>query len=1254
MEREAPGPLIFQARFDDGFALYLNGSRVLNVNFAPDAEPTFASIATLNTEARSPRRFDLTPFAASLHQGENVVAIALLNRSATNDDLSLIPELGTVSPVLHASFRLDTEGESVVLARPDGQVADEVALPPQYEDQSYGRLPDGTGSFAYLLHPTMRGPNEGPSSPTPLVIADTKFSADRGFFDAPIDVELSSATAGAEIRYTTDGSPPAETSGTVYTGPIHVAATTVLRAAAFKPGYKPTNVDTHTYFFLDDVVRQDVASTIAAGFPQLWASTPADYGMDPDVIGQNGTDKYGGKYTATVRDDLKSVATLSIAMTVDDLFGPSGIYSHTDGRGVLWERPASAELIEPDGSKGFHVNAGIRIQGGAFRSHGLTKKHSFRLVFKSLYGPTKLNFRFFPEPGAADSFDTLTLRANSNDGWQWDSAGAKPLYIRDSFGREASLAMGAAASHERHLHVYLNGVYWGLYNLVERPDAAFSATYFGGDKDEWDALSNDQVSHGDAVAWNALLAQSRKGLATPAAYQAVQGNRPDGSDDPLLENYLDVRNLADYMITNLYVGNTDWPHKNWWSARRRVDSTGFKFYMWDSEWSLGLQSDVNANQTGVSAGVSLPYAAVRTNPEFRVLFGDRVHAAFFNGGPLYVDPTNPTWDPQHPERNVPAALFARLAAIVERAIVPESARWGDQHVAKPYTRDEHWRVERDNLLRSYFPVRSANVLQQFRAARLYPAIDAPVFHQHGGLVPPGFRLSVRTARGTVLLTTDGSDPRLPGGATSPTAHAFEAAQPLRLVAAGASARYLVPADDSLELRWTAADFDDASWDEGPTGIGFEGATGLEGEIRTDVGSRMLGVSASIYTRFAFDAPAGAQPRFFTLRMKFDDGYVAYLNGVRVASRNAPEAPAAGSTASRAHTDAQAVVFEEIDLSPHLDALRAGRNVLAIHGLNVRAADNDFLLLPELEAAGSAEEGLSIEDTTLVRARALDGAEWSALNEATFVVDGALPLRITELMYHPAPPSEGSSHDAEDFEFIELQNVGSKPATLAGVRLTQGVEFDFNGSSIPVLGPGELLVLVRDREAFAARYPDAASRVAGVYDGKLANDEDTLLLQGPRGETLLELRYVDDWYPSTDGAGRSLVAIDPRGPPEAWKDATGWRESLAEGGSPGVAEDGQPSGGWQLAGDWNQDGHRNVSDPIRLLARLFGGFTGALPCDGSLESGGNLVLHDSTGDGKVDLADAVHLLTYLFRAGDPPFVGAECLRVEGCPSVCAPR
>jgi hypothetical protein len=155
------------------------------------------------------------------------------------------------------------------------------------------------------------------------------------------------------------------------------------------------------------------------------------------------------------------------------------------------------------------------------------------------------------------------------------------------------------------------------------------------------------------------------------------------------------------------------------------------------------------------------------------------------------------------------------------------------------------------------------------------------------------------------------------------------------------------------------------------------------------------------------------------------------------------------------------------------------------------------------------------------------------------------------------------------------------------------------------------------------------------------DEDTLLLQGPRGETLLELRYVDDWYPSTDGAGRSLVAVDPRGPLEAWKDATGWRESLAEGGSPGVAEDGQPSGGWQLAGDWNQDGHRNVSDPIRLLARLFGGFTGALPCDGSLESGGNLVLHDSTGDGKVDLADAVHLLTYLFRAGDPPFVGAEC-------------
>ena len=508
------------------------------------------------------------------------------------------------------------------------------------------------------------------------------------------------ATPTAVIRYTTDGTPPTLENGETYEDSIRIARTTIVRAAAFREGYRESNADTQSYFFLEDVIRQSPRSTIDSGFPSTWTTTSPDYGMDPAIVGQDGNDRFQGKYAASIRDDLLSVPTLSLALPVEDLFGPRGIYSNSSSHGIQWERATSAELIHPDGSEGFQVNCGIRVHGGAFRSHGLTRKHSFRLLFKGIYGPTKLRYPMFGSE-ASDRLDGFVLRANSNDGYQWQAAGAKPLYIRDSMGRETQLALGNVASQEAFVHLYLNGIYWGLYNAVERPDSSFCATYFGGQKTEWDSISTDfDAQEGDTQAWNTMRGLLRS-VNSDAGYMAIQGLNPDGSPNPELPVYIDVQNVIDYMITNLYVGNTDWPHKNFWFGRRRVDSTGFKFYMWDSEWSLGLRSDVGTNQTTVSNGVAEPYSRLRLHPEFRVQFGDTLHRHFFNGGALYVDPNQSEWDPEHPGRNVPAARFVRLAERIENAMVAESARWGDQHGTR-YTRDEHWARERDLLLRTYF------------------------------------------------------------------------------------------------------------------------------------------------------------------------------------------------------------------------------------------------------------------------------------------------------------------------------------------------------------------------------------------------------------------------------------------------------------------------------------------------------------------------------------------------------------------------
>ncbi|MCZ6793074.1 MAG: lamin tail domain-containing protein [Planctomycetota bacterium] len=1202
--------LTLRAWYDDGFVAYLNGTEIARRN-APDVL-RFDSRALVDRPGD--RALDAVDIGVSEHlgllvPGANVLAFQGLNDRPDSGDFLLQAELSEILVESMVAGYFDRASPGA--ANPEGFVD---------------------------------------------VVADTKFDVDRGFFTVPFDVAITSETEGAAIRYSLDGRAPDLQNGRPYQGPIRVDRTTILRAAAFREGFIPTNVDTQTYIFLADVVLQNAAATLDAGFPASWGGTSPDYGMDFDVIGPGGRDRYGGRYAATIADDLLAVPTISITADIDDLFGPRGIYTNSTSRGSAWERRASVELIFPDGTEGFRVNCGLRIHGGAFRSHGLTKKHSLRLLFKGIYGPTKLRYPLFGAD-AVDRFDTVVLRANSNDGWQWGAAGSKPLYVRDSFGRETVLAMGGVAPHEIFVHVYLNGIYWGLYDVVERPDASFSAMYFGGDKEEWDAVSNNSVSNGNSAAWNALRDRSQAGLASDAAFEAIQGNFPDGTDDPDRAPLLDVDNLIDYMITNLYVGNTDWPRKNYWVGHRRgPESGGFKFSMWDSEWSIGLRSDLGTNRTGVSAGVAVAYAAARANAEFRLRFADHVARHFFNGGALHVDPSRPQWDPEHPERNVPAARFAALTDLVERAVVAESARWGDQHSGTPYTRDEHWRPERDGLLRDYFPRRSGVVLGQFRAAGLYPSVDAPDFNQHGGRIEPGFELEMRATSGTIHYTLDGSDPRLRGGAVSPAARSAGAAAGTTLVSSGADVGVLVPGDGSLALEWTAVDFDDSGWLAGTTGVGYERSSGYEDLIATDVETLMHGLSSSVYLRIRFFVEDPAAFSFLTLRFKYDDGYVAYLNGVQVAARNAPAAPAWNSSARSSRSDGAAVAFEGVDITAAAaGVLQAGTNVLAIHGLNQSVTSSDLLLLPELDAAGVfGGEGVVLDGTTRVRARTLRGGEWSAMTEAVFVVDSSA-LRITEVMYNPPAPPPGSPFDNDDFEFIELQNTGQVPLSLLGMRLAGAVRFTFPegiGQPADELEPGEVVVVVKNVEAFASRYDTRGLLIAGEYGGSLSNGGELLVLMDFLSAAILDFVYSDVWYPVTDGGGFSLEVVDPLAPGGIWRLREGWRPSADPGGSPGFIGD-LPDGGFQRPGEFNQDGLLDISDPISLLRHLFLG-SPAAPCEGEgVNRPADLRLLDANGDGAVDVSDPVHQLAYLFQDGPQHALGSRCVRLEGCPTSCLP-
>src|SRR5678815_1875494 len=228
--------------------------------------------------------------------------------------------------------------------------------------------------------------------------------------------------------------------------------------------------------------------------------------------------------------------------------------------------------------------------------------------------------------------------------WVRDQA----TYIRDQWVRDSQRAMGHPSAHGIDAHLYLNGLYWGLYNIIERPDDDFAAFFFGGKEADYDVISDGTDLHaGDKNAWNQL--RGATGLNDDARFQRLLGNNPDGTRNLNFPVLLDVTNLVDYMVLHIFIGADDWPEHNWWVVRdRRPQSTGFKFLAWDQEVSVNSLRKEHTAWALLRGGAphyadeSWPntpaeiYSHCRANAEFRQLFADRIQKHLFNDGALSV------------------------------------------------------------------------------------------------------------------------------------------------------------------------------------------------------------------------------------------------------------------------------------------------------------------------------------------------------------------------------------------------------------------------------------------------------------------------------------------------------------------------------------------------------------------------------------------------------------------------------------------
>lgn len=760
--------------------------------------------------------------------------------------------LPSVEP--HTHFKLNDHG-SIQLAQPDGTGSWNVVsrigsalspYPNQRRGVSFG-FPnnDSNQPPVYFEHDT---PNASNTSPGVVEFcADPSFSVRRGFQEAPFTLILTNSTPGATLSYTLNGDIPSPTHGIQVPPPsgdfpptvsIQISSTTLIRARVWKPGLGSSHVETHSYLFASDVLNQRgplPSMGLSDGDTFNWGATggdlrsPAgpDWAVDPDIVNHPLADN---RFT---KDDLKRLPVVSIVTSWVEAFGPKSVAVNpppVDKRGFYVgaavgvaneraDRQASLELINPEGDpqdpnlrQGFQVDGRVHVFGGTSQNRWKSYKLSM-----SFHAESPVHSKVYGDDASAEQ-EVFILDARLNQAWVHPDATQRSRgdYVRDHVMADLQNQLGGASFHSRPVHCFLNGLYWGLYILHEKPDARFAASYLGGDSHEWDifkhsgAMGVDGGTLFDNVISSGVINPSKAlGSTSDPSTAAFFNSTTLQEFEELLDRVglgrvlpnpvvsvstrqafervaekLDIPGFIDYLLLNFVAANSDWAHKNLYASYRRGDPNAkWRWHSWDAEHVFRLESE-NSVTKNDPYGPTAIHAKLAANSEYRLLFADGAHRRIFNNGPLSAV-------------GLRAAFNRRFAEIEPAGIRGESARWGDNRSDNlPYTYLGAWTTEKKRILDVICTVRggtaltgSPTTLSQLRAAGLYPGTLAPEFRdgttdsvRHGGFVQEGFHLKLANPGanpGVIYYTLDGSDPR-EAWTGSPLASALKYQAPIEL------------------------------------------------------------------------------------------------------------------------------------------------------------------------------------------------------------------------------------------------------------------------------------------------------------------------------------------------------------------------------------------------------------------------------------------------------------------------------------------
>lgn len=889
----------------------------------------------------------------------------------------------------HANFSLDADGGELFLSKSNLTEVDRLTFPKQYINVSYGRKTDGDINWAYLAMPSPGAQNMQPCGNERLVAPG--ISKEPGRYNGAQSVSLNHPNPNAEIRYTTNGAEPTA-AATKYTGPFTVSATATVKARAYLEGYIPSKTEAATLFINERAFTLPVVSL----------SLKNEY-LESNQIG----------------------------IYVD---GTNGISGNCTDRLVNWnqnwDRHTNFEYFNAKGERVFNQNIDIRIGGACSRNN---PQKSLVLRARDKFGSNTMEYDFFGSKPIGE-FGGLMLRNAGNDFWG--------TMFRDALCQTLPVGqMDIDYMAYQPAIVYLNGRYWGIQNLREKIDGDFIESNYGVDKDDVDLIETwGNAIEGSADKYNSYLSTlSQMDLSSDEAFEYIDEN-------------IDVQEYINYLVTEIYVGNTDWPGNNVKFWRQRSTNGKFRWILWDLDFGFALYPDWSSTATHPT----LNFATATDGPGWPNPPASTLHIRLVLSNPTFREKFIQTLSAAMTTTFKPERVIEMINTFQDRIKTEmpyHNTRWQQSY--------DNW-LYQVNLLRSYAQQR--NEFMKSHVAAFFGLGETVSLNIEG--YPAGSGGVVLNGVTSMEKVTDGSYYKgLPFSLSPAPAPGYQFSHysirkrevtNFELIDKGDVWKYFdggsLPA-----ATWNTSDYDDGSWQEGPAQLGYGG----DGEVTVvGFGPNSSDKYITTYFRKSFDVADANGLEQLTGSVMFDDGVVIYLNGEEVYRNNMPDGVITNNT------PASSAVAIEDTFTPFVipkGKLVTGKNVIAveIHQNNGSSSDIRFDLQLRTYKSGAETEYTSNEP--LINDVAGSDVAITAYFEPVASVGGLVINEFSATNKTLEDPA-GQTDD-----WIELYNNSANVIDLHGIYITDNLSQKTKhriGKGLndeTLIGPGEYKILWADEE-----------------------------------------------------------------------------------------------------------------------------------------------------------------------------------------------